>query len=261
MDVSDVLRDRMQEPPGLQRMAVVSAIVHVAVAVAVLLGPGLLLPRQQAPAPVMTISLGAGTPGPQSGGMTSMGGRAVQAETPPDIKRPPPPTPPAPKTPQMTEPVKGRAPARTTKPPVTQAPEGATGRTPSKGAETAAGSANVETNVRGQGFGLSTSGGLGGGGVTLDVANFCCAWYLTQMNQRIHEHWDPRAETPAQVIVAFTIQRNGLLTDIQLERSSGYSALDIAAQRSLATTRQLTPLPAEFPNPTLRVHLTFQYTR
>ena len=44
----------------------------------------------------------------------------------------------------------------------------------------------------------------------------------------------------------FTIQRDGRLTDIALEKSSGYSALDLTAQRAIYTTRQLPPLPAGF---------------
>ena len=59
----------------------------------------------------------------------------------------------------------------------------------------------------------------------------------------------------------FTIQRDGRLTNVELERSSGYFALDQTAQRSLLVTRQLPPLPGAFPEPTLTVHLTFQYER
>src|SRR5687767_9409722 len=89
MDVTDVLRDRMQAPPGLQRMVVVSLLVHAALVAVVIVGPGeWMAPRQAAPRPVMTISLasGAAATGAQSGGLTAMGGRAVQAET--EVKRP-----------------------------------------------------------------------------------------------------------------------------------------------------------------------------
>ena len=55
----------------------------------------------------------------------------------------------------------------------------------------------------------------------------------------------------------FTIQRDGRLTDVELEQSSGYFALDQTAQRALLLTRQLPPLPAQFPETTLTVHLNF----
>jgi TonB family protein len=60
-------------------------------------------------------------------------------------------------------------------------------------------------------------------------------------------------------MVKYTIQRNGQITDVALEKSSGYTALDLTAQRALLVTRQLPPLPAAFTEPTLTVHLRFEY--
>src|ERR1700681_112554 len=88
MDVTDVLRDRMHEPSGLQYMAVVSLAAHVVVFGTFMLVPGTWMSSQSAqdPATVMTITLGGGG-GPQSGGLTPVGGRPVQAQTPPDAPR------------------------------------------------------------------------------------------------------------------------------------------------------------------------------
>jgi TonB family protein len=263
MDVTDVLRDRMQAPPGLQRMVVVSALVHAGLVAAIIVGPGdWMAQRRQPPRPVMTVSLGSGAaaPGPQSGGLTAMGGRAVQVQTPPDVKRPEPATQPAAKSPAMTMPLPGKPVKTTPAPAVKQAPDAARGRTPSQGAETRDGSTTIETNVRGQGFGLSTSSGVGKG-IQLDVTDFCCPWYLDTMSQRIRQNWDPRAETPSQVTIKFTIRRDGMIVGITPEKSSGNSTLDLRAQRSIVTTRQLPALPADFPNPELVVHLTFEYIR
>lgn len=161
----------------------------------------------------------------------------------------------------MTLPKPDAAPVRSApSPPVTQAPPEARGRTPTTGDEPAAGSAVAETGARGQGFGLSAGGG-GGSGSHLDVANFCCPDYLMLMVERIRSHWEARAEVPGEVLVMFTIQRDGRVTDVKLERSSGYIALDLNAQRALLNARQLPPLPEAFTNPTLTVHLNFQYTR
>jgi hypothetical protein len=44
-------------------------------------------------------------------------------------------------------------------------------------------------------------------------------------------------------------------------RPSGYAALDFMAQRALLNTRQLPPLPAAFTEPSLTVHLVFEYQR
>jgi TonB family protein len=263
MDVGDVLRDRMQAPAGLQRMVAVSLAAHViAFAAAILVPGGWFSPRESTARPVMTITLGGGTPGPQNGGLTNIGGRPVQAETPETPKRPEAIRPPAATTPEMTLPKAGAKPSKTSpSPPVKDAPRDARGKTPTRGAQTSEGSTVAETGVRGQGFGLSTGGGGGGSGLKLDVGDFCCPDYLMTMVQRIQANWSSHAENVGESGVKFTIQRDGTIRNIELEKSSGYTALDLGAQRALAVTRQLPPLPAPYPNPTLVIHVTFQYTR
>jgi TonB family protein len=122
------------------------------------------------------------------------------------------------------------------------------------------GSAVAETGARGQGFGLSTGGGVGSGS-RLDVADFCCPDYLLLMVERIRANWNARAGTVGEVIVTFTIDRDGRISGVSQETSSGNAVLDLNAMRAVVATRQLLPLPAAFPNPTLTVHLNFQYNR
>jgi protein TonB len=261
VNVSDVLRDRMVDPGGFDRMLAVSLVAHLILVAALLLGPRAWLTREPPPKVVMTISLQGGNGGPNNGGMTAMAARAVQQQTPPPTARPEPVRPPAAVAPAMTVPIPTKTPAKTAPPPpVKQAPPEARGRTPSKGPEARAGNAVAETGARGQGFGLSSSSGQGTG-ATLDVADFCCPEYVQLMMSRIRSNWNPRAEVPGVVIVKFTIQRDGRLTDAALEKASGYTALDINALRAVAQTQQLQPLPAAYPNPTLSVHLNFEYTR
>jgi TonB family protein len=261
MDVSDVLRDRMEEPAGLQQMAVVSVVVHGALLAALILMPGGWLSRRAPEArTVMTISLGGGTPGPVNGGMTTIGGRAVQAEKPPDAPREALRTPAA-KTPEMTVPVRGAKPIRSTTTPVKEGPDDARGRTPSKGAEPAPGTSVAETGVRGQGFGLSTGGGSGTGSRLDITGDFCCPEFLILMVEKIRGNWNSRVDAVGETIVMFTILRDGRIVEPRTERSSGYSALDLNAVRALVYTRQLPALPDAYPNPSLTVHLNFQYTR
>jgi TonB family protein len=190
--------------------------------------------------------------------MTAMGGRPVQVATPPEeLKKPEPIRAPAAKAPEMTIPQKN-AKSRTGATNITQAPDEARGRMPTRGAEASKGSTLAETGARGQGFGLTTGGG-GGTGSQLDVDNFCCPDYIQLMVQQIYGNWDYRVERPGMTVVKFTIQRDGRITDIALTRSSGFTAHDINAQRALARTRQLAPLPAQFPNSTLGVQLSFDY--
>jgi hypothetical protein len=51
------------------------------------------------------------------------------------------------------------------------------------------------------------------------------------------------------------------LTAIEVVEPSRYAAHNLVAQRALVITRQIQPLPAAFPNPTLTVRLAFEYTR
>jgi TonB family protein len=163
-------------------------------------------------------------------------------------------------TPEMTVPKRGAPPIRGSTTPVKEALDTTRGRTPTRGAETAPGSAVADTGVRGQGFGLSTGGGSGSGS-TLDVADFCCPDYLLFMVQRIRGNWDAKVDDVGEVVVRFTIQKDGRIVDPTVEKKSGYSTLDLNALRALVYTKQLLALPDAFPNPTLTVHLNFQYTR
>ena len=255
--VTDVLVERMRDPRGLRPMVAASAAIHLGLIVFLLLMPEEWRRSSVEPTTVMTISLG-GAPGPRNGGMTPMGGQPVQ-----QVQEQPPARPeairsPAARTPEMTMPAEKSRPQPKESPKRGAAAE-ARGRKPTTGPELQEGSAVAQTGGRGQGFGL-TSGG-GGTGAYLDVGDFCCPEYLTTMLQLIERNWSAKQTIAGETLMLFRIERNGTITNVQVERSSGYSALDFTAQRALVLTRQLPPLPAEFPNPNLTVHLRFQYQR
>jgi TonB family protein len=253
----------MLEPGGFERMATVSVLAHGAAIAILLFAPGAWWAHRSAETTrTFMITLGDGATGPRSGGETALGGRPVQEEKPPDA----PPVreavrPPAAKAPEMALPDPKVKPTKASAAPkVKQAPEGARGRTPTRGDEKRAGSTVADTLVRGQGFGLSTGGGAGSGS-RLDVSDFCCPEYIALMLETIRRNWNPRAEFDGEAIVKFTINRDGSIRDITPEKSSGYSSLDLNAQRAVFMTRTLPPLPPQFTNPTLTVHLNFQYQR
>ena len=263
MDVTDVLRDRRSEPDGLGSMAAVSLALHAGILAFLIFGPmNWLSSPAEPPKSVMTISLAGAGEGVRSGGLTAIGGRPVQTTEPAPVReaiRPPAATVPEMVTPKAT--AKDR-----------EADEGA--RRPHRrrrrarraaGLRRAArkcvpGNALADTGARGQGFGLSTGGGAGSGS-RLDVANFCCPEYIVLMVDKIRSNWNQRVEVPGAIVVKFTIQRDGRLTETVVEQSSGTLSLDQNAQRAVMVTRQLTPLPAAFPNPTLTVFLNFEYSR
>jgi protein TonB len=130
--------------------------------------------------------------------------------------------------------------------------------TPATGAQVQRGDTVADT--RGQGFG-GVASGAGGTGARLDVADFCCPQYLVTMQSRIQRVWESKQQSTGMTVVRFVIQRDGSMTNVEVERTSGNSTLDLIATRAIQLTRQLPPLPAEYPNPTLTVHLTFEYQR
>lgn len=237
-----------------------SAAVHALLAAAVFLVPaawmGMQVAREE---PVMTVSL-AGPLGPQSGGRQTESAQATQAVAPP-ARRPEPVAPPTAKAPEMIEPTK--APPRKTPPPkVAQAPKEAPERvTPSKGAEVQQGSALANTGSTTRTPFGGTAQGAGGTGARVDVGDFCCPQYLATMQDRILRNWESRQSSLGTTIMMFKVQRDGSITDVAVERSSGNQTLDFIAARALRLTQKIPPLPAEYTNPSLTVHLTFEYQR
>ena len=250
----------MREPGGLRQTAALSLAVHVAALALIAMLPGNWATRNTTPPVVMTISLG-GTPGPKTGGLTTMGGRTIQPALPsvaPKIARNILPTPKA--EPAMVLPVPDPKIKPKTAPKPTVTSKDPTGSAAGRGAEAQEGSTNVDTGARGMGFGLSSSGGGGIGG-SLDVQNFCCPEYLSDMVTRIRSNWVQQQDAAGAVGLKFTILRGGQITDIQIERSSNFAALDLASQRALYLTAKLQPLPSAFPDDHLTVHVTFDYQR
>jgi TonB family protein len=81
------------------------------------------------------------------------------------------------------------------------------------------------------------------------------------MVEQIRSNWDYNQQSSGTVMVRFTIQRDGTIASVQVERSSGYPTLDFPATRAVLLTRKLPPLPQPYTEPTLGVHLSFEYSR
>jgi TonB family protein len=246
---TDVIVARASRSEPLGSMLAGSIAAHVAAIVVLLLLP-LSGATDEAPRPVMMISL-AGSEGPVTTGITPIGGRAVQEVAPPARVRQPE-TPPAKAQARMTLPPEKPVPPRETK----KSPPEATSSQPSKGAEVTEGNTPVDTGARGHGFG-SSSGGSGTASVQLD-SDFCCTEYVATIQQLIRRNWDQNQGLRGATVMKFTILKDGRLNAIEVERPSGQPVLDLAARRALAVTT-LPPLPDRYTNPTLTVYVTFTY--
>jgi len=243
---SEVLaaRARLQSGVGGQNLAW-SIVAH-----GLVLATVALWPRSASVAPVrtvMTVSL-TGAAGPRTGGLTEIGGAA------PAPVQPKPTIPVQPPKPQATASKPAVAPR-----PATRTPAPASPTRPAAAEPAPSGNAPVVTGAKGQGFGLSSSGGGAGRRVEVDVANFCCPEYLDQMVLAIQRGWDKNQGVTGASVITFTIRRDGLVDAVLVRKSSGFYALDNAAMRAVARSERLSPLPREFPNASLTVHLTFEY--
>ena len=250
--VDDILALRARDPAGLSRIMTFSFAVHIGIMAAVLLAPAGWLRRDATLPPVMTISLG-GTVGPQTSGMTAAGARPVEKATPepkrleviksvaakPDVMT-------VPVTPKKAAPVQ---PAELPKPPASVAPPPATGR------QVQPGTSPAETGAKGTGTGLTIGGG--GTGAQVTMSEFCCPGYIAEMTAAIRATWQEKQSERGQVIVKFTVQRDGRITDEVVEQGATF-LLNNASLRPLHGLR-LKPLPAEVTETTLTFHLTFVY--
>ena len=109
----------------------------------------------------------------------------------------------------------------------------------------------------GGGSGLSV-GGDNGRRIPGIPADFHFAYYVQRMLALIENRWyKPAAPAGTKALVRFTISREGRLSRIELESSSGNSSFDRAALRALYAANPLPPLPPAYAKPSLTVHLTF----
>ena len=63
------------------------------------------------------------------------------------------------------------------------------------------------------------------------------------MSQRIRSNWNQKQGAAGQTVVKFTIRRDGMLTNVEVEKTSSNPLLDLESQRAVLKTKQLPPLP------------------
>jgi TonB family protein len=247
---SDLIAARARAQGALTPMLAWSIAGHVAIAAAIWLAPGRA--TNEPTRIVMTVNLG-GAPGPRSGGLTQMGGRAVPERTPeppkPVARTPPPP--PAARAAALPSPK--AAPAR----PARNEP---TPAAPSVSEPPRDGNTRTDTGARGQGFGLAT-GGSGLKGIEVEVSNFCCPGYLEAVRAAIERAWERTPGAVGVTTMRFRILRNGTIDSVSIVQSSNNSQIDAAAARAVSRTQTLPPLPNEFPDSSLALRMRFENRR
>ena len=100
----------------------------------------------------------------------------------------------------------------------------------------------------------------GTGAMTLNVSDFPFAWYLSRVQAKVTERWAGKALPGQQPVAVFEIGREGQISRLAIEKSSGNTYYDQAALRAITEANPFPPLPAEFSGQTLRVHLGFNFS-
>lgn len=99
----------------------------------------------------------------------------------------------------------------------------------------------------------------GSGAMTLNATDFPFAWYLSRVQAKVTERWAGKALPGAQPVIVFDIGRDGQVSKIAVEKTSGNTYYDQAALRAITEATPFPPLPGEFQAPSLRVHLGFNF--
>ena len=113
----------------------------------------------------------------------------------------------------------------------------------------------------GTGSGYGDGSGMGSGG-----GYFPYAYYVDLLRNRISSSWYNSLVAPGLkgkyvAAVYFVVGRDGQVSDLRLENSSGVASLDLSARRAVENAAPFAPLPSDFPSQYLVVHFEFEWEK
>lgn len=93
-----------------------------------------------------------------------------------------------------------------------------------------------------------------------DSANFPYPWYIAQVREALWNAWTGKMPTGGDLrsTVKFTIERNGDIKSASVEKSSGNRLFDNATEAAAQSAAPFPPLPDDFFEDTLTVHVEFK---
>lgn len=99
------------------------------------------------------------------------------------------------------------------------------------------------------------------GSAAVDNASFNYPYYFVQSFGKIGRNWSNpvAANQPLSCIIYFQIIRSGTVLDPEIEKSSGVTAFDRACLRAVLASSPLPPLPPDFRDDIIGIHLEFPY--
>jgi TonB family protein len=141
-------------------------------------------------------------------------------------------------------------------------------------AKAAAASGGVTGDTGGTGSGMGTGlrigtgtgpGGPGYGGPS-GISNFPYTYYLQIITDRVSANWftslvDPGVSGNFQTVIFFKINKDGQISDLKVEEKSGLDPLDLSALRAVRTSAPFPPLPRDYEDAYLAIHLIFEHAK
>ena len=102
--------------------------------------------------------------------------------------------------------------------------------------------------------------GENGSPLITDTANFPYPWYITQVREALWNAWTAKMPSGGALkcTVKFEIARDGAAKSVMVEKSSGNRLFDYAAQSSSESAAPFPPLPEDFYEDRLTVHVEFK---
>ena len=260
---------------GFKRAVYASIIAHVTLFIFILVSPTLPKPSRKGMVQYVPIDLIA--PGGGGGGGRS-GAAAAGKPAPPPAKKE--------TLRDLTTPQKAKPEAKPEMSYPVEKPKKADNKKTEKKAvisqnepqpPEAAGSAPSGEGGTGTGMGTGLrigTGGPGGGwgpggpgyGAGSGLANFPYTYYLTIITDRVSANWfsslvDPGVSGNFQTIIFFKIQKDGQISEVKVEQSSGLTSLDLSAMRAVKASAPFPPLPRDYQDAYLGIHLIFEHTK
>jgi TonB family protein len=260
---------RGENNASFKRAVYVSAAAHVVLFLLILVSPS--LPKSSKKGMVQYIPLtfvgSGGGGGGSRGGPLKAAPPAVKKETLKDLTVPQ-------KVKEEAKPglrypaekPKKETPAKTEKKGAITKPGPSSAETAKETAES--GGSGGEGSGMGTGLRIGTGTGPGGPGYggAGGLSSFPYTYYLQIVTDRVSANWftslvDPGVSGNFQTIILFRINKDGQVSDLKVEESSGLTPLDLSALRAVKASSPFPPLPRDYDEAYLVIHLIFEHSK
>ena len=264
----------MKTPEQLDRWILMSILLHLGLAAAILSAPGLFPAGgtenwgATSAGEGMNVNIVGNLPGMALPAPDNTKENAAVNDSKGLYKSEPEPTPP-PQPEEKAEPIPDKTakvpkkpkavdkPAAKSTPPAPETPENAVPF--GKGGQPNVGYGNLTT-----GTGPAGIGGFGDAAFGSKYAD-----YVDAMKRKISQNWlkglvdstQIRGATPPRVYMSFDIERDGKISNIEMKQSSNYPTLDNSAKRALFASNPLPALPRDYAGSKVSVTFYFEYVK